>query len=197
MVEQQKQRKVRAILAGGLVLGVGAVLTMAAWNGSEFATGNFKTGAFALEGKNPLDPNFSSHPSADSAAQLSFSVETTNMSPGDKVTAPFAVRLTAATTFDGSAVINTAVATSVAGLTQRVYTSATATCSGTAVQEIVGSQSLATAAGATGFELTSHGPGTPGDTVNLCFEITAGSTLDQSGSSTAVWEIAGTQKTAP
>ena len=112
------------------MLGVGGVLTLAAWNSSEFTTGIFKTGAFALEGKNPQDPGFSSHPGAASAAQLSFSVDTTNMSPGDVVTAPFAVRLTGATTFDGSAVINTAVATPVTGLTQRVYTSAGTTCSG-------------------------------------------------------------------
>jgi len=35
-------RRLRAVLAGGLVLGVGAALTLAAWNDAEFATGSFQ-----------------------------------------------------------------------------------------------------------------------------------------------------------
>lgn len=37
MAEKATGRKVRAILAGGLVLGVGAAVVLAAWNDSEFA----------------------------------------------------------------------------------------------------------------------------------------------------------------
>ncbi|WP_427996674.1 SipW-dependent-type signal peptide-containing protein, partial [Xanthomonas hortorum] len=34
----QTRRKIYAVLAGGLVVGVGSALTLAAWNDSEFAT---------------------------------------------------------------------------------------------------------------------------------------------------------------
>ncbi|WP_016691555.1 SipW-dependent-type signal peptide-containing protein [Rhodococcus rhodochrous] len=41
----QKRRKVRAILASGLVLGVGAAVTLAAWNDSVWGNAQFGTGA--------------------------------------------------------------------------------------------------------------------------------------------------------
>jgi len=50
MATTTTRRKVRAVLAGGLVLGVGAAVTLAAWNDSEFATGTFTAGTFNLEG---------------------------------------------------------------------------------------------------------------------------------------------------
>lgn len=46
----RNRRKVLAVLAGGLVLGVGAAITLAAWNDSEFATGTFTAGSFNLQG---------------------------------------------------------------------------------------------------------------------------------------------------
>jgi predicted ribosomally synthesized peptide with SipW-like signal peptide len=47
MTEQQgstKKRKVRALLAGGLVLGVGAAITLAAWTDNVFGNSDFATG---------------------------------------------------------------------------------------------------------------------------------------------------------
>jgi len=43
--QTQKRRKVRAILASGLVLGVGAAVTLAAWNDSVWGSAEFGTGA--------------------------------------------------------------------------------------------------------------------------------------------------------
>ena len=45
-----RSRKVRAILAGGLVLGLGAAVTLAAWNDSEFAKGTFTSGSLNIQG---------------------------------------------------------------------------------------------------------------------------------------------------
>lgn len=50
MATKDTQRKVLAVLAGGVVLGVGVGVTLAAWNDSEFATGTFTAGSFNLEG---------------------------------------------------------------------------------------------------------------------------------------------------
>ena len=38
---RSRSRMIRAILAGGLVLGVGTAVTLAAWNDSEFVTETF------------------------------------------------------------------------------------------------------------------------------------------------------------
>ncbi|MGO2139648.1 MAG: SipW-dependent-type signal peptide-containing protein [Leucobacter sp.] len=42
--------KARALLAGGLVLGVGAAVTLAAWTDNEWVRGVFGTGTFGIEG---------------------------------------------------------------------------------------------------------------------------------------------------
>src|SRR5690606_31735774 len=47
---RRRSRMIRALLAGGLVLGVGTAVTLAAWNDSEFASGTFRAGTFDLEG---------------------------------------------------------------------------------------------------------------------------------------------------
>ena len=49
-VARNRKGIIRAILAGGIVLGVGAAVTLAAWNASEFATGTFQAGTFTIEG---------------------------------------------------------------------------------------------------------------------------------------------------
>lgn len=41
--------RLRAVLAGGLVLGVGATVTVASWNDSEYAKGSFTTSVFDTE----------------------------------------------------------------------------------------------------------------------------------------------------
>ena len=75
----------RAILAGGLVLGVGAAITLANWNDSEFVNGTFAAGIFALEGSSTDGTTFSEHSSAGSAAVLDFQLAPDNLAPGDVV----------------------------------------------------------------------------------------------------------------
>ena len=41
--------RVRAVLAGALVLGVGASVTLASWSDSEYAAGTFTASTFRLE----------------------------------------------------------------------------------------------------------------------------------------------------
>ncbi|MDR2320511.1 MAG: SipW-dependent-type signal peptide-containing protein, partial [Microbacterium sp.] len=43
-------RRIRAVLAGGLVLGVGATVTLASWNDGEYATGTSTAGTFDVVG---------------------------------------------------------------------------------------------------------------------------------------------------
>ena len=91
-----KSRKARAILAGGVVLGVGATMTLAAWSDSEWATGTFGTGGFTFQGSTTgQEGSFADHPEGDPAA-LSFTLDANNLTPGDSVTAPFWVKATGA-----------------------------------------------------------------------------------------------------
>ncbi|WP_255808456.1 SipW-dependent-type signal peptide-containing protein [Leucobacter aridicollis] len=65
--------KARALLAGGLVLGVGAAVTLAAWTDNEWVRGVFGTGTFGIEGSKDGSV-FSDNPTSGDPAQLSFAV---------------------------------------------------------------------------------------------------------------------------
>ncbi|GAB6858941.1 SipW-dependent-type signal peptide-containing protein [Microbacterium xylanilyticum] len=69
--------RIRALLAGGLVLGTGATSTLASWNDAEYANGTFTAARFGIEGS--LDgTNYAKHTST-SAAALSFSPAVTGL----------------------------------------------------------------------------------------------------------------------
>jgi len=109
-------RRIRALLAGGLVLGVGATATLASWNDREYATATFTSGKFDIVGS-VNNGAFGQHPSAGNAATLTFAIPTgttTAMVPGNVAYALFSVRTTAAA---DSATIPGAV-NSVAGAVQ-------------------------------------------------------------------------------
>ncbi|WP_026818210.1 SipW-dependent-type signal peptide-containing protein [Arthrobacter castelli] len=184
--------KIRAILAGGLVLGVGAAITLAAWNDSEFATGEFTAGEFNLQGStNGTD--FTEHSSAGDAATLPFSVDTANLTPGDVVTSPFAVRLDNTTDYDANVAVSTATTTgSVAGLTYRLVQTSEFGCANLDAGTVIvpAGTPLGTTPASASFALAQSADGSsPGAPANLCFEVTAGD-ISQGQSGTATWEFA-------
>ena len=209
MATKANQRKILAILAGGLVLGVGAAVTLAAWNDSEFATGTFTAGAFDLEGSTTSAASgYASHNTEatppDAAATLVFQLPAvaSNMAPGDTVYAPFWVRLAADTTtdatLDAAGVTASADASSNAeNLSYTVYSiDAAATCdaAGIAGADVVASGATLSAftAGVTE-NLANGAPVTDaGAPVQLCFEVTAGAGLTQGEAATATWQFTAT-----
>ena len=86
-----KNRKARALLAGGVVLGVGATMTLAAWSDSEWATGTFGTGGFTFEGSTD-GTAYSDHAAPGTAAALNFQVDASNLTPGDSVQSTYWVK---------------------------------------------------------------------------------------------------------
>jgi predicted ribosomally synthesized peptide with SipW-like signal peptide len=165
--------RVRALLAGGLVLGVGATVTLAAWNDSEFATATFQAGTFNLQGSTD-GTAYSDHASAPGAA-LGFSVNANTLSPGDVIYAPYAVRLAANTTSPATVTV-TAPSTSgtVAGLTYSLIQPGT----------------FGWVPGTVTFQLAPGAPVTSsGAAVNLCFVVTAGAGLSQSQTGSATWQF--------
>jgi predicted ribosomally synthesized peptide with SipW-like signal peptide len=90
--------RVRAILAGGLVLGVGGSLTMAAWADSEFGQATFTASRFTTESSINSGTSWAD---STAAAPLIFAFPAGGMSPSTVKYAPFWVR-TKALSLDGT-----------------------------------------------------------------------------------------------
>ena len=188
------RRKVAAVLAGGLVLGVGTMATLASWNDSEFASATFTAGKFNLEGAvDSAQATFGEHASTGAAGGLTFTAPFSNLTPTDVVAAPFAVRLAAGTTNDANLLVTATTSTGdVSNLIYTVIKTATAGCTtattGTAV--VPAGNAGTSVAGATSIDLTKGATaavaGTP---AYLCFKVTAGAALAQGQTSSVTWQF--------
>ncbi len=98
----RRWRQVRALLAGGLVLGLGASATIAAWTDSENASGDFRAGAFMIEAN--ADGTW------NNTRQMTFTTGT--MFPGSVTYAPVLLRTTPDTTVAGELKLSGAPASS-------------------------------------------------------------------------------------
>ncbi|WP_217177581.1 SipW-dependent-type signal peptide-containing protein [Streptomyces sp. AC495_CC817] len=177
MATQATRRKVMAVLAGGLVLGVGTAVTLAAWNDSEFANSTFTAGSFSFTGSSN-GTDFTDHATSGTAASLTFQLNPTNLSPGEDVYAPYALRLTGTynATLSAVAPVGTGSFATAGKLTYAVVsTGATFGCNATAFN-------AGTAAPTTM---------TPGTDVNLCIKVTAASGpsgIQQGDTGTVTWQ---------
>lgn len=197
-------RKVRSLLAGGVVLGLGTAATLAAWNDSEYATGTFTAGTFNLQGAtDSATGTYTDHASAGSAATLTFTAPVGNMSPNDVVYAPFWVRLAANTTSPATLDLVAIDSTDTTGtnsgqLSYSVYAiGATATCnagatSGTLMGTGTTLADNASVAGGTTPLPVGSPVSSPGTATQLCFIITAAPGLQQGGVTTATWQLTAT-----
>lgn len=93
MSRHGRQPRVRALLAGALVLGVGASLTLASWTDDTYAEGSFQASSFAVE-SNVTKPYTASGPWTDASAPPgpTLNFQATAMSPGVSFYAPIAIR---------------------------------------------------------------------------------------------------------
>lgn len=184
-----RRRKVLAILAGGLVLGVGAAVTLAVWNDSEFATGTFGAGAFGIEGS--VDGTAFSSSATAPGKTLTFALDADELSPGSTVYAPFAVQMIPTSDYEAAVTVaSTTGGTIGANLTYSLYAvdawnedcSAATPPPGTA---LVADQAVTDPAAAPAFDLTAAGA-----PKFLCFAVTAGTGLESGQSGTVTWEFA-------
>lgn len=185
-----RRRMLLAVIAGGVVLGVGTAVTLAVWNDSEFATGTFSSGQFDLQGSTD-GAAFDSSPTAPGKT-LTFELDADALSPGAVVYAPFAVQLSSDSDYEASVTLAQQVGGTIgANLTYSVYDVGTfgATCSaatpptGTA---LVADRAASAAGTVDAFDLTAAATPT-----NLCFVVTAGAGLPQGATGTVTWELAG------
>ncbi|WP_240482633.1 SipW-dependent-type signal peptide-containing protein [Microbacterium arborescens] len=187
---QRRRRMALALAAGGLVLGVGAIVTLAVWNDSEFATGTFGAGSFDLQGS--TDGTTFTSDAAAPGKTLTFTLDADALAPDDVVYAPFAVQLSGTSTNEAAVSVENVIDGAIGDdLTYSLFVEDDfgVTCS--AATPPTGTEVVADrAADATGtvdvFDLTAAG--TP---VNLCFVVTAGA-IEQGEAGTITWEFAGT-----
>ncbi|SKC70465.1 SipW-dependent-type signal peptide-containing protein [Plantibacter cousiniae (nom. nud.)] len=189
-----RSKRAKAILAGGLVLGVGAAITLAAWNDSEFATGIFAGGAFSIEGSTN-GTTFSEHPTAAAAAPLTFAVEADNLAPEEPVYAGFAVQLTSASTYAATVDIEASSTAPIASsLTYSVVTTATFGCDAASFAAGDALVTDAATTSSTAADIFTLGAVTA--PVYLCFEVTPAASLPQASPSGAVvWEFSAVSTT--
>jgi predicted ribosomally synthesized peptide with SipW-like signal peptide len=192
-------RKVKAILAGGLVLGIGVAVTLAAWNDSEYATAQFKAGTFNLEGSTTNAPDsFADHATPGTAAVV-FDIATYgNVSPGAVLYEQFWVRLAANTT-SGAQLLLKGITAGNGGneenFSYQIYrlTDVGSTCDadGIATAAQVGSGAdLSDLNVGPASTLTIGSPTTvAGAALNLCFVVTAGPDLAQTLGASTTWEF--------
>lgn len=208
MAKKQNRRKILALLAGGLVLGVGVAATLAAWNDSEFATGTFTAGSFNLQGSTAgdVDANYSDHnvDDGDAEAVLAFDLPANvvgNMAPGDAVYAGFWVRLAAGTTTGATLIAagttaDAAATSNTDHLGYAVYQLAPgATCNAASATgtPIATGATLDAQTGITSVTLLEGASAvTAGTAVQLCFAVTADATLEQGLATTATWKFTAT-----
>lgn len=174
--------KARAVLAGGLVLGVGAAITLAAWTDQEWVRGVFGSGTFGIEGAANGAP-FGEHPTEAGAADLAFALgtgESGALSPGDEVYGGFAVRLIAESDYAADVQVTQDASNAIPGTTASYVYTTSATCDAAAyaagTDENVGA-----------FALTAVQ-----DPVYLCFRVSAGSNLQPGQSGEIVWQFEAT-----
>lgn len=205
MATKATQRKVLAVLAGGLVLGIGTAVTLAVWNDSEFANGTFTAGTFNLEGSTD-GTAYADHNAddGDAAATLDFSLPAgvvDNMAPSDTVYAGFWVRLAAGTTSAATLVADGVTADDPATsntdhLSYAIYQLAPgATCDATTATgtPVASGTTLAAQTGVTDVALAAGTPTSdPGAAVQLCFAVTADAALEPSLVTDATWKFTAT-----
>lgn len=191
-----RSRKIRAILAGGLVVGIGAAVTLAAWNDSEFATGTFTAGSFDMVGSTD-GTTFSNHTSAPGAT-LPFSTNFNNLSPSTTVAAPFVLHLTPGTTTSATVAVASAAGSGGAAvnLTYGIQAVASvAACTPTAVGTTIvpANTAMSATTSAVTFQLAKSTDGVAvGANEYLCIQVTAGSGLGQGTTATGTWEFRAT-----
>lgn len=196
--------RVRALLAGSLVLGVGATLTLAAWTDTEQARGTFAASTFGIVGSAsstaPAPENtFTDYSVTATPAALAFTAPFDTMSPGTTVYARFAVKTTAATNVTGKVALSAAAGAG-SGLgpylkygVKVIPSTSTCTAASFAASStvIVAEGSALTVAGSNPQALAAAGS----STVPYCFAVTlptGTANAAQGLTSTATWTFTAT-----
>jgi predicted ribosomally synthesized peptide with SipW-like signal peptide len=191
---KKKSTLILAILAGGLVLGVGAAVTLAAWQDDEFAHGTFtSSGDFDLVGQVSSSAGFVDHSTSPGGA-LSFDVNAASLAPGMVSYSPYGVELAAGTTVPATVTVTTGDQSgTLDDLTYGIYAVDSFSCDAAAVAagtEVVPEGTPITEVpSGTSFDLPAATAGSAGTPRYLCLAVTAGDDLSTGQSGAATWRF--------
>lgn len=205
-VARRHARQIKAILAGGLVLGIGSAATMAAWTDNESTTGSFAAGRFAIQTSvNKTDWN--------SESQMTFSAS--NMYPRAVVYAPVFVRTTSESTYKATiSVSSEAISNPNELATNLDYKTAVQTIAVDALGSYAcnantfsgatfvygGASSQVGLEEAKASTVTSEAAARSGDVLAYCFQVTLAAntpTAAQGQSATKTWTFTGQSQSTP
>ena len=197
-----RNRRIKAILAGGLVFGIGAAATLAAWTDTEEASGSFKAGTFNID----LSVNGSNW---NNTSTMTFNA--TGMYPGSKVYAPVFIRTTPDTTIDGDLKVSSGGTGSTSGIAGALvyravttsYTTGGFTCDASTFASganyVYGGASATTPlSGSAGGAVSQSVSKTAGSIAAYCFEVTLPTSTPSSAQGTSAsntWTFTATNKT--
>lgn len=202
-----RMTRVRAVLAGALVLGVGATVTLAAWTSQDYTTGSFSTSRFVTQSTTDATGNGWQDNSVSPGATLQLNAGA--LSPGVTVAAAFGIRTTAGS-IGGTESLQTPTSTTTplpalwSSLQYRVYSSTASACTPTSSPSsgsnwIVGGSTtwsaLSTAVAANATALAAAASSSPGAPAWFCFQVAlpAGAANTLQGQSLVVtWLFSGT-----
>lgn len=175
----RRLKKIRAVLASGLILGIGSTVTLAAWQDEQYASTTITASTFQLEGSTDGQQYHRSTSSEDGASELDFGLEDTGIAPGETVYALFSVRTTENSTVGGELWM-TADSANIDGLGEWLRYAVSITeepqCEDSADftdgTEIIPRQAAASLAESPGTDQSRQLPAGDGGAVNYCFEVT-------------------------
>lgn len=186
----RRRRKLLALGAGGLVLGIGAVVTMAAWTDTEVVQGNFAAGTFGLQ-SSANGTDFSDHDTSAEALTIAFDDLAENLSPTDSATGVYAVRLDPTSTY-GAAVSGVVEASGDAADNLTYTVQQVTAIDGTTTQgTLVPSESVRAPGSHDLFTLDAKA-----DVVYLKVTVTADEDLAQGETANVLWTLTGESTTS-
>lgn len=175
------RRRARALLAGGLVLGLGATMTLAAWSDDIWVNGQFRAGQFNVQGSPSTSSahTWGEYSTQAGGAPLAFSSAVpTVVSPGTSYYAPFSLAIDSSRAdFDGTVQITEFLGTGDPALRSKLTWSATVVSSPTNCTNETGYS------GGTPLVSTAQGPAT--GTLQPVTPPSASLTLDRTQNTTA------------
>jgi predicted ribosomally synthesized peptide with SipW-like signal peptide len=193
---------VRTLLAGGLVLGAGAAVTVAAWTAQDSTVSGFVATRFGTEST----VNGGATWSDNSTTPATLSLSTAALMPGDATAASFGIHATGGSV-SGTESLQTSsgvAGASAPSLQYRVYRASSSACSATStpaagsdwiVGDSAGWVALSSTVPANGTPLAAGGAGAPGAPLWFCFQVrlsTDAPNSVQASSAQATWRFLGT-----
>lgn len=101
-----RSRRLRTVLAAGLVVGTGVTAVVANWSDAVSVDGTFNTGQFELQGARFPDIRWENKDTRATGAALVFKMDPTKMWAGQTTYSPFSVGTSPNTEYDGTFVLS-------------------------------------------------------------------------------------------